>query len=469
MLNEYAQGHEERAFVKVETTDGTNFGVVPAIATGDHVRLHGSFGIGRKEQRRVSNDKRANAAPVESQKGDAFTEWALGEGNARPPGALSAEPEFGALWYALLGAKHVANANSAVQAVPAPTVSGATVADAASFFVGDLVRFSNGAGTGAHGLVRRIASKAANALTWEPALPAAPAAADVLKSGANYTCVADPQVSLAMVRYLKHTAGVYAGLWVNEGSLKFSRADDLVAAFSGQGMGKGGRIGSTKLAGGINNLVTVLNVTANEGPQSDAELGWYFTIDTEVFQLVSIAGAAWTVLRAQQASAAAAHLDLAEITPWVPTPTYTGRSLSGLLAYILIVDPVDGVQRAISLENAEVKISNGFKPRREAGNGFAIGFLRGEPVRQVTVNMALPYKRLTNLLLDAARKKRQIGVVLRVGEDEGYIYAAVLPRVELDPEGLPDAPEAGDTMITLTGSAFASSNSAEDQITIGTL
>jgi hypothetical protein len=461
--NEYSLGRLERAFLKKETA----FGTIPAFATGDHVRLPGSFAIGQKVARKADQAKRDVAAANELFDLDKSTEWSWPEGPVRPAGVLGTPPELDVLFEMLLGQKIVANVSTTIAASPTPTTTGCTVAAAGALAKGCLIRFSNASKTGIHGQVRRVTSVSTNAITWEPALPAAPASGDTVTSGVTYLPVSDPEVSFAAVRDLGHSVEVFPGLWCNEGSLKFGRAEFLLASFSGQGCGRRTRVGAAALASQAAVGATTMGVTANEGELFDVSGGpWYARCEAEVVRIDGVSDDTLTVARAQQSTTAAGHDAGKELAPWTPARTLVGRAVTGMRGQLIAADSTGAIQ-AVDFETAEARVANGFEARRASGSEYAIGYYRADPVRAVTVNLTAKYKRTIALLRDAAARGRKVGLCMTVGEEAGYLAAVVLPRVVFDADGVPEAPEGGDTMITLTGTALASSEVDDDQIAIG--
>ena len=461
ITRDYSPGHFERAFVKKETT----FGTIEDPTATDHVRISQGFSIGRKKARKWDNDKRDNAAPTTSFDLDSTTEWALAEGNVRPSGVLGTAPEFDALLEAALGSK-TSPALTTTISDASPAVDNADLASVAGLAVGDLIRF----GTSGH--IRRLTAIASLNVTWEPALPAAPTNGEAVTAGVNYKPVADYETSLTMLRDLRNHVEIFPGCWVNEATFKFKRDEWLLAGFSGQGCGKAVRIGDALITDAPLTIgAATANVTADEGELFDVSEGaWYGQLESEVVKITGKTNDALTITRGQKSTAAASHAAGTELIPYRPTPTLVGKAITGITGYLYTVDK-DGssTPRATTFEEAEVKVSNGFEARREFGSQYAIGFFRAGAVRQVTVAITGKLRRLHGILRDAASAGRQVGLVLTGGSTAGYICAIVLPRVVFDAGAIPDSPENGDAMITLTGTAYASAPTLDDQLSVGFL
>lgn len=461
ITRDYSPGHYERAFVKKETT----FGTIEDPTATDHVRIAQSFSIGRKKARKPDNAKGDNAAPTEPFDLDSFTEWALAEGNVRPSGVLGTAPEFDALLEAALGTK-TSPALTTTVSDASPGVSDADLASVTGLAVGDLIRF----GTSGH--VRRVTAIATLNVTWEPALPAAPTNGEAVTSGCNYKPAADYETSLTMLRDLRSAVEVYPGCWVNEATFKFRRDEWLLAGFTGQGCGKRVRIGDALITDAPLGIgAATANVTADEGELFDVSEGsWYGLLESEVVKITARSNDALTITRGQKSTAAASHAAGTELQPYRPTPTLVGKAITGITGYLYTVDK-DGssTPRATTFEEAEVKVANGFEARREFGSATAFGFCRTSPHRAVTVAITGKLRRLHGVLRDAASAGRKVGVVLVCGSTSGYICSIVLPRVVFDAGAIPDSPENGDAMITLTGTAYASDSTKDDEISIGFL
>jgi hypothetical protein len=118
-----------------------------------------------------------------------------------PSGTLNTVPECAPFLKNGLGAVASAVASSTVSASPAPSTTGCTVASATNFVVNTFITITIASGASAGTYVRFLTGIATNALTWAPALPAAPASLDTVKSGVTYSLATDLPKSLDIAHY----------------------------------------------------------------------------------------------------------------------------------------------------------------------------------------------------------------------------------------------------------------------------
>jgi hypothetical protein len=145
-------------------------------------------------------------------------------GLLHPSGALNTLAECDPILKAAFGTVTNVTLSTTIAASPSPTADGATVASAGALAVGDMVLITV---TGEDGpFVRRIDSVATNALTWSPALPAAPTTGDALKGGVTYTLSTDLAISLTLAHYLSTTKRELTGLGINDLSLAFEANEE---------------------------------------------------------------------------------------------------------------------------------------------------------------------------------------------------------------------------------------------------
>lgn len=461
-LADFSVGHRERVFVRSQSA----FGTQADPQSSSYVRIEGSMGARRTKQRQFEGDKRDNASPVNAFDLLSAVEWSMPEGNLRPSGALGATPEMDPFLLGLLGARNTANLTTTVSVSPTPTTTGCTLASVTGLQVGDLIKFASGD-------VRQVATLVSSAITWFPALAVAPSTGTAVTSGTTYKPLADPDATITLLRHMVHTSDVFPDCWVNEGTIRFAKDSWLRASFAGAGAGKRARIGSSTLSAAVTTAgQTAFTVAVGDGVLFDvADAFGYAMIGTEVVRVTARAGDVLTVARAQLGTTAAASYAIgAELTPYMPAATLTGTAVTGIAGYFVIWDGT--TSQTVSFDSAEISVQNGFAARTEYGaNGYAIGYMRSEPTRSVQLNATLRYKRAANLIRDAADRGRQIACVLTCGNSavNGSLFAAVLPRVIFDAEPLPESPANGDALITITGTAYASSVTAEDAISIGNL
>ncbi len=118
----------------------------------------------------------------------------------RPGGVLNTKPEVDPILEAAFGSLSDVTLATTVEAAPAPTTTEATVADAGTLAAGDMVLIEVD-GEDKSPFVRMLTDVTGAALTWSPALPAAPTAGDALKAGITYKLTTDLAVSLTIAHY----------------------------------------------------------------------------------------------------------------------------------------------------------------------------------------------------------------------------------------------------------------------------
>jgi hypothetical protein len=456
-LQDIPRGHKEKVFIAKEVS----FGTPPApFLTSSAIRLQDQITLRRTKERRILQDKSDNAAAVESSDFDCSSEWSIPESYLRPSGTLAAAPEFDTLLEALLGSKREQLVETTVSGATSPTQ--VTVASATNLKVGDVLHFSGGNMRTA-GEVSIITAINASVLTLGIPLSAMPSNGVAVKHGITYKPVADFETSLAILRCMDNVSDICPGLWVNEGSFKFSRDDWVKASFSGSGMGKRITAGSgTAAAAGTNS--TALALTVGEGRLFDFNEGpGFISIAGDPVQVVKGGGNTDTLTLAQQKSWAVG----AEITPAVPVRTVVGAPVPGTRGYFYVA--IGATLLVLSFESAEVTISNGFDARREAGNEYAFGFARTELKRSVTLNAQIRAKRLQQLVRYSASAGAQVGAVLQAGNVSGAIAAIVLPRLKIDADPTLEAPVNGDITMPITAVAYASAEDKDDEIAVAML
>lgn len=150
----------------------------------------------------------------------------------RPGGALNTLPEMDPLLEAAFGSLTNRTESTTVLASPAPTTTTATVAAAGALAKGDAILITVTGQTGP--FVRILTAVAGDALTWAPALPAAPASGDAVKGGITYKLTTDLAISLTIAHYLangRHRE--LLGVGINQLTLAFDPNEEPRATASG--------------------------------------------------------------------------------------------------------------------------------------------------------------------------------------------------------------------------------------------
>lgn len=150
----------------------------------------------------------------------------------RPSGALNTLPECDPVLEAALGSLTNVTLDTTVSASPAPTTTGATVASAGALAKGDAVLIAV-TGQSNSPFVRILTDVSAAALTWAPALPAAPTAGDALKGGITYKLTSALAISLTIAHYLTNFKRELLGAAIDTLGLAFDANEEARLTASG--------------------------------------------------------------------------------------------------------------------------------------------------------------------------------------------------------------------------------------------
>jgi hypothetical protein len=183
-------GRNKNLFLKKEATYGT----AETLAAANAMRFN-SFGRDHQPKNRVNSPEK-NASPGQFRRLDRKPATS-GTGLAfmlQPSGVLNTLSENDPIFECGFGARTNVTLATTVSAAPAPTVNGCTVASAGALAVGDGVIIEITGQTGR--FIRKLTGVAGAALTWDPALPAAPASGDDLKGCVTYKLITAPPPSI---------------------------------------------------------------------------------------------------------------------------------------------------------------------------------------------------------------------------------------------------------------------------------
>jgi hypothetical protein len=197
MANTWLLGRTGKVFVKPESAYGT----APTFVATDAVR-HLGVNLHYSPKSRVNSPARfAHPSLMNRYTRRAAASHDL-SGLMYPSGTLNTKPEIDQILAAVFGAaaQNVTLA-ATVSASPTPTVSGATVSSATGLVIGQMVQIAIAAGSFPGVYARRLTGISTLALTWEPDLPAAPAAADTVKGCVTYNLATALGSSLDIAHY----------------------------------------------------------------------------------------------------------------------------------------------------------------------------------------------------------------------------------------------------------------------------
>ena len=150
----------------------------------------------------------------------------------RPSGTLNTLPESDPILEAGFGSLTNVTLATTVSASPSPTTTGCTVADASTLAAGDAVLIAV-TGEDASPFVRILTDVTSDALTWAPALPAAPATGDAVKGGLTYKLTTDLAISLTIAHYLTGFKRELLGAGINELAMSFEANEEPRVTASG--------------------------------------------------------------------------------------------------------------------------------------------------------------------------------------------------------------------------------------------
>lgn len=222
------QGRTGQLYGKLEAS----YGVEESLAASNAIR-HINKGSWNHLPKNKVNSPEKNASPGVFTRFDRKPTTELSGLNLllRPSGALNTLPEADPLLEAAFGAKTNVTLDTTVQASPSPTTTGCTVASAGTLAVGDAVLIEV---TGQSGpFVRVLTGVAGAALTWAPALPAAPSSGDQLQGCITYKLTTPLSKSLTLAYYNGSKKRELLGLGINSIEIALDPNGEIQLTFGG--------------------------------------------------------------------------------------------------------------------------------------------------------------------------------------------------------------------------------------------
>ncbi len=221
-------GRKGQVYLKKEAAYGTEETV-----TATEALRHIEIGFGFDPFNRVTSpEKKQSPGPATRFDRKKSAELATLAALLRPSGSLNTLPEIDPILEAAFGSLTNVTLSTTVEASPSPTTTGCTVASAGTLAVGDAVLIVV-SGEDNSPFVRILTGVASAALTWAPALPAAPTAADALKGGITYKLTTDLAISLTIAHYVASFKRELLGVGVNELALAFDANEEPRVTASG--------------------------------------------------------------------------------------------------------------------------------------------------------------------------------------------------------------------------------------------
>lgn len=210
--------YQLRRLGKVYVAKEASFNTAVVLASTDAVR-HSSVQLNRPTARVDSPERHPHPSLIYRYTRRVEPNWSLG-GLFYPSGTIQVAPDMSEVFEAGFGSLTTRAVTTTVSAAPAPTTTGATVAAAGALAVGDAILIAIAAGQYAGKYVRLLTGVNVNALTWSPALPAAPATGDAVKGCLTYKLTTAIGPSLDIAHYLPNVS--YEGLGCICDSLRFT-------------------------------------------------------------------------------------------------------------------------------------------------------------------------------------------------------------------------------------------------------
>lgn len=221
-------GRKGQTYLKKEAA----YGVAETLASANALR-HIDLGFGWNPFNRVTSEEK-KVSPGAATRFDRRQSAELSTLDAllRPSGALNTLPEIDPVLEAAFGSLTNVTLDTTVEASPAPATTGATVASAGALAKGDAVLIAV-TGQSNSPFVRVLTDVTGAALTWAPALPAAPTSGDALKGGITYKLTTDLAISLTIAHYLTNFKRALLGVGIDQLSMTFDANEEPRASASG--------------------------------------------------------------------------------------------------------------------------------------------------------------------------------------------------------------------------------------------
>ena len=235
-------GRKGQVYVKKEAAYGTE----EVLAASNALR-HIEIALGYNPYNRVTSPEKKQS-PGPANRFDRKMSAELGNLIAllRPSGVLNTLPECDPILEAAMGAVSNVTLATTVEAAPAPTTTGATVASAGTLAIGDMVLIEV-TGQAKTPFARMLTGVSGAALTWAPALPAAPATGDDVKGGITYKLSTDLATSLTIAHYTDKKR-ILVGAGVDALTLSFDANEEPRITATGPGAQQLTDTGQTKPA-----------------------------------------------------------------------------------------------------------------------------------------------------------------------------------------------------------------------------
>jgi hypothetical protein len=220
---------------------------------------------------------------------------------------------------------------------------------------------------------------------------------------------------------------------------------------------------STNLTAGINDAVTTIPVEDGTACPADASATnpYYFTIGTEVLEIIAVSGNNWTCSARgvyAHGGAAASHSSADEVFPAIPTGTYSGSPVACTSGQIIANgDDMD-------MDDASLECDMGILPREdEYGDKQKMaGYVCGARVIKPSCAGSSYYDQ-AGVRVQEASNRTAIQLFAQRGGTSGAIIAWEAPAARLEMSDYDRS--ADEVQISLAGQAFGTS-AKQDEVYI---
>lgn len=274
----------------------------------------------------------------------------------------------------------------------------------------------------------------------------------------EYTFANAALPTFTLWRQLGHTVEVARGCIVDSASFAIAGNAIGTVQFDGLFLEKAHASEDAVGSGGIDNAATTLPVVNGKSFYLPANMYVYIRIDTEVLKVTAVSGNDLTVVRAQKASSAAAHIAGAAITFWNPGTTETGSPVHGK-AGAVTVDATTTV-----LLDVKIDVKNNVKVYELEKNSSYVPSTFGTPGKREVKISSKAYLRKSDARHFAdALSLTQFAFVANLGDTAGRIVEFSCPTAIKNSPQISGSEEAE---LSLAWDAIAVVGSSESELKV---
>lgn len=215
---------------KVYAAKETTYGTAPTLASTDAIR-HLSCALNFSNNRVASQERFSHPSLLSKWTRRQTGNFLLG-GILYPSGTINTLPDMTDLFECGFGT--ITNTTLSTTIASGPTTTGATLASGAGLTVGQAILINVTTGSPATGRVLRwLTSVAGAVVTWDPALPQAPATSDTVKGCVNYSLATALPNAITIAHYLTSISKQNNGSVIDQLKLTFDANNEVVWEVSG--------------------------------------------------------------------------------------------------------------------------------------------------------------------------------------------------------------------------------------------